>query len=214
MKLPHLAALLAVLASASVHAQSFVDYDIRGGSGSKNNSAGLIGQSFTTHASASAITALDLYVNRSGLTNGSDFTLSLYATTGSTGSYSPTGSALFSQTFSNSILAATTGTYATLTGLNWGVTGGTTYLVAVESSAVASVKWTVNLATGGDLANLISGYSGQNRYIAGTGVVSGSYFAMGVTTSAIPEPSTYAAWTGAAVMGFALYRRRRARSRA
>lgn len=200
---------LFLLTAAAGRAQTFVDYQVTGGSGSKNNAGSLIGQSFTTNASATAISSLNLFVNRNLLAD-ANFTLSLYATSGSAGAYVPSGGALFSQTFSNTILSESTGTSYTFSGLNWSVAGSTTYLVAVESSVAAAIKWTVNTGTGGDVASLISGTSGQNRYFSSGSPGAGTLFAMTATTTSIPEPSTYAALAGAAAMSLALLRRRRA----
>ena len=198
-------AFLTLAIASLLRAQTIV-YQVLPGSGSKNNAGVLIGESFATGSTATSIKSLDIYVNASALSAG-NFTLSLYSVTGSPGSYTPTGSALFSNTYSNTILGATAGTHYLFDNLSWSVAGSTSYLVAFESSPSATVKWQSALST--DTANLLVGTSDQNRYASTTGVILGSFHAMTVTTSAIPEPSTYAAFAGLVVLGLAAYRRHR-----
>ncbi len=198
--------LFAFALATVLRAQTTIVYQVVPGANSKNNLGSRIGESFTTDSAASFITSLDIYINSNALATG-NFTLSLYAVSGTAGSYTPAGSALFSNTYSNAILSSTIGTHYLFDNLSWSISGNTSYMVAFESSSSATIKW--QAATSSETANLLVGTSGQNRYIS-PNVVSGSYHAMTVTTSAIPEPGTYAALFGAAALGLAVYRRRRA----
>ncbi len=200
--------VLLLIAPLPLAAQQFIDFQVTPGSGSKNNANTLIGQTFTTNAAAGSIVSLDLYANSNGLAVG-NFTLSLYAVSGSTGSYRPDGTALFSATYSNAILGSVVGSNTLFSGLNWTVSGNTTYMVAFESAPTATVKW--KAAGTGETANLLAGYTGHSRYEANPeSFTTNSLHAMTVTTSAIPEPGTYAALAGLAALGVALLRRRRA----
>lgn len=151
---------LLLLVPLPAAAQQFTDFQVTPGTGSKNNANTLIGQSFTTNAAANSIVSLDLYANNNGLAVG-NFTLSLYAAAGSAGSYSPTGNALFSATYSNAVLGSVVGSNTVFSGLNWSVSGSTTYLIAFESSPTATVKW--KAAAASETGNLLAGYTGQNR---------------------------------------------------
>lgn len=196
-----------LLAPLPAFAQQFTDFQVTPGTGSKNNANTLIAQSFTTNAAAASIVSLDLYANNNGLAAG-NFTLSLYAASGSAGSYRPTGNALFSATYSNTVLGSVVGSNTVFSGLNWSVSGNTTYLIAFESSPTATVKW--KAAATSETGNLLAGYTGQNRYEGNPESFSpGSLHAMTVTTSAIPEPGTYALLAGLAALGAAVIRHRR-----
>lgn len=205
--LPALCLLLLVPLPAA--AQQFTDFQVTPGTGSKNNANTLIGQSFTTNAAANSIVSLDLYANNNGLAVG-NFTLSLYAAAGSAGSYSPTGAALFSATYSNAVLGSVVGSNTVFSGLNWSVSGNTTYLIAFEAApTTATVKWKASATS--ETGNLLAGFTGQNRYESNPeDFAPGSLHAMTVTTSAIPEPGTYAVFAGLAALGAAWARRRRA----
>lgn len=211
-RLPRCLLLLALVAGtgAGLRGQTTIDYQVTPAvSGSKNNGSGLIGQSFTASSGATALDSLTLYINRSGLGT-VDFTLSLYAVTGTDNAWAPTGSALYSATFSNAILAATVDTSYTFSDLNWSITGDTTYLVAIEGSSPTAVKW----QNSGDTGTWLIGTGTQNRYQASDGTTDASKrYAMTVTTSAVPEPGTYAMIMALLVGGVTLRRRKHTRSR-
>jgi hypothetical protein len=196
-------ALLALIFIPILRAQITIPYQVTPGSGSKNNGSTLIGESFTTDSSAQFLTSLDIYVNNGGYAPG-NFTLSLYAVSGSAANYAPSGSALFSTTYSNSILSSIVGTSYLFNNLSWPVASNTTYMVAFEGSASPTVKW--QNAANSETSKLVAGTTGQNRYSAG-GVVNTSYYAMTVTTSAIPEPATYAVLAGIGSLALAVWRR-------
>jgi hypothetical protein len=202
MKRKFILPILALFLIGTLHSQT-IDYQVTPGSNSKNNAGTFIGQSFTSGATVDYIQSLDMYIN-SSLLGVADFTLSLYAVTGTAQNYVPTGGSLHSITFSNSILESTVGTHYLFEDLNWSITDSTTYMVGIESETIASVKWQASATSLPE--NLLVGTDGQNRY-SNAGVVSGSLYAMTVTTAAIPEPSAYALIAGAFFLTAAIYRR-------
>lgn len=202
MKSKFILPLVVLFLIGTLHSQT-IDYQVTPGSNSKNNAGTFIGQSFTSGATADFIQSLDMYINNNAL-GVADFTLSLYAVSGTAQSYTPTGVSLHSVTFSNSILNSVIGTHYLFDDLNWAITGSTTYMVGIESSVTASVKWQASATTLSE--NLLVGTDDQNRYANG-GVISGSLHAMTVTTAAVPEPSSYAFAAGAFFLTAAIYRR-------
>jgi hypothetical protein len=111
--------------------------------------------------------------------------------------------------------------YTTTDGLTWanpitaasglnGITFGGGRFVAVGNNGVivesldGGTTWLSD--TSGSLANLTAVAFGSGNYVVMEGNASGQLL---TATSAIPEPSTYAALVGVAALGFAAYRRRR-----
>lgn len=202
MKIKFVLPLVILFLIGTLHSQT-IDYQVTPGSNSKNNAGTFIGQSFTSGATADFIQSLDMYMNSNAL-GVADFTLSLYAVSGTAQNYAPTGGSLHSLTFSNSILNSVIGTHYLFEDLNWSITGSTTYMVGIESAPTASVKWQASATSLPE--NLLVGTDGQNRYANG-GVVSGSLHAMTVTTAAVPEPSAYAFVAGAFFLTATIHRR-------
>jgi len=171
--------------------------------GSKNNAGVSIGQSFNSDTNT-LLTSASLEMNRNGLSI-ADFTLKLYAATGTPNNYFATGSSLASATFSNAILNDTTFTFYDFTNLNWALTPNTVYMIGIASESTATVKWSLNSSATKDSATgFISGYSGYNAQEGGN-VDNGLH---GATITAVPEPSTHLA-VGIAAVGMWLLSRRR-----
>jgi len=171
--------------------------------GSKNNAGVYIGQSFNSDTNT-LLTSASLEMNRNGLSI-ADFTLNLYAATGTPNNYFATGSSLASATFSNAILNDTTFTFYDFTNLNWALTPNTVYMIGIASETTATVKWSLNSSATKDSATgFIAGYSGYNSQ-EGVNVDNGLH---GATITAVPEPSTHLA-VGLAAVGMWLLARRR-----
>ncbi len=82
--------------------------------------------------------------------------------------------------------------------------GGTSY--GTTSTFLTPTGWTTPASSG--TTNLT--FLGQNSTgNLGSGIYTNAQMTAGVTVSAIPEPSTFAALFGAAALGMAAYRRRR-----
>ena len=173
--------------------------------GSKNNAGVYIGQSFNSDTNT-LLTSASLEMNRNGLSI-ADFTLNLYAATGTPNNYFAAGSSLAAATFSNAILNDTTFTFYDFTNLNWALTPNTVYMIGIASETTATVKWSLNSsATKNSATGFISGYSGYNAQEGGN-VDNGLH---GATITAVPEPSTHIAFGLAAAGMWLLVRRRNA----
>ena len=194
-----------ILAATVASASNVYEVNTTGAtsSGSKNNSGVYIGQSFNSDTNT-LLTSASLEMNRNGLSI-ANFTLNLYAATGTPNSYFATGSSLADATFSNSILNDTTFTFYDFTNLNWALAPNTVYMIGIASESTATVKWSLNSSATKDSATgFISGYSGYNSQ-EGSNVDNGLH---GATITAVPEPSTHLA-VGLAAMGMWLLARRR-----
>ncbi len=194
-----------ILAATVASASNVYEVNTTGAtsSGSKNNSGVYIGQSFNSDTNT-LLTSASLEMNRNGLSI-ANFTLNLYAATGTPNSYFATGSSLADATFSNSILNDTTFTFYDFTNLNWALAPNTVYMIGIASESTATVKWSLNSsATKNSATGFISGYSGYNAQ-AGVNVDNGLH---GATITAVPEPSTHLAF-GLAAAGMWLLARRR-----
>ncbi|MBU6223078.1 MAG: PEP-CTERM sorting domain-containing protein [Planctomycetes bacterium] len=198
-----------VLVAAVASANTVYEVNTTGATqtGSKNNSGVYIGQSFNSGTNT-LLTSASLEINRNGLSI-ADFTLNLYAATGSPGNYFKTGSSLADATFSNSILSDSLATSYEFTNLNWALSPNTVYMIGVASESTATVKWTLNQsATKDSSTGFITGYSGYNAQ-EGSNVDNGLH---GATITAVPEPSTHLA-LGIAAAGMWLMARRRTSSK-
>lgn len=173
--------------------------------GSKNNGGVFVGQSFDS-GTTTLLTSASLEINRNGLAT-ADFTLQLFAATGTPGNYFKTGGVLASGTFSNSILSTSLDTFYTFNDLNWALSPSTVYMIGIASESTASVKWTLNQSATKDTSTgFITGYSGYNSQ-EGTNVDNGLH---GATITAVPEPSATAV-VGAAAVGMWVMMTRRKR---
>jgi len=172
--------------------------------GSKNNAGVYIGQSFNS-GNNTLLTSASLQMNRNGLSI-ANFTLNLYAATGTPNSYLATGSSLADATFSNSILSDTTDTFYDFTNLNWALTPNTVYMIGIASETTATVKWSRNTSASRDSSTgFITGYSGYNAQVAVNVVANGLH---GATINAVPEPSALSL-LAFGLGGLAILRRRK-----
>jgi len=152
--------------------------------GSKNNQGVYIGQSFNSGDNR-LLRSANLQINREGLAIG-NFTLNLYATTGSPNNYFKAGSLLQSANFSNSILSETLWSFYDFTNLNWNLSTQTVYMIGIDSESTATVKWSLNQsASQSSSTGFTTGYSGYNAQ-DGTSVDNGLH---GATINTVPEPS-------------------------
>ena len=171
--------------------------------GSKNNAGVYIGQSFNS-GDNTLLTSATLQINREGLAIG-NFTLNLYAATGSPSNYFKAGSLLQSANFSNSILSETLWSFYDFTNLNWNLSTQTVYMIGIDSESTATVKWSLNQsASQNSSTGFITGYSGYNAQ-EGTYIDNGLH---GATINAVPEPSALSL-LAVGLGGLAVMRRRR-----
>jgi hypothetical protein len=170
---------------------------------SKNNAGVYIGQSFNS-GNNTLLTSASLQMNRNGLSI-ANFTLNLYAATGTPNSYLATGSSLADATFSNSILSDTTDTFYDFTNLNWALTPNTVYMIGIASETTATVKWSRNTSASRDSSTgFITGYSGYNAQVGVNVFPNGLH---GATINAVPEPSALS-FLAVGLGGLAMIRRR------
>ena len=137
---------------------------------------------------------------------------------GTTGALSNQDNSLMSNIYTANIASATVGSWSNLGGVS-GNSFGNYARASFESSLTGtSVSTTLYelLPTNGvdELGNSVKAPNGTFQQaigtftLANTGVL--SFTSNGINASAVPEPSTYAALAGAAVLGLAAYRRRSA----
>lgn len=166
-------------------------------------------QSFTTGSSATLLQSIVLDMDAG---SGSGFSLALYSAgvnaPGSlletlSGSTAPTVDTTYSFTSGSSIVLSANTTY-------WWVTSveplGGSFSTALTpfSSATSDSGWSIGegywTIQSGDSFDSLSSFGGRS-------------FKFAVATSAIPEPSTYAAFAGLGALGFVISRRRRVGAR-
>lgn len=158
-------------------------------------------QAFTTGSSATVLSNITLSL---GNGSGSGFALKLYSdNAGAPGT--------LLETLTGSSSPTTAGNYAFTSGASTALSATTTYWwVATTTSGNFNIKDTTSTAetssTGWTIAD--SGFDQQNN--SGSLVNDQDVFLFSVsTTSAVPEPGTYAAVAGFIALGFAAHRRRR-----
>lgn len=214
---PSLAAALLCLAAVTTGRAQTVAFSTLGltGAGYRGPSFGsgsgheAVAQAFTTGGTAMNLSAINLAFNYNGDFS-SGFSLAVY----SNNSGAP-GTLL--ETLSGASEPNTTANYSYTSGTSTLLSANTTYwwVATVTPSGTPSFNILLTASPSGTNGN---GWSIGNAYTAvqsdttfsSFSAVGGRSFQFSVeTTSAIPEPSTYAALAGAAVLGLAVYRRRR-----
>lgn len=211
-----LALLLAIGLLGTAQAQTVMLSNLAGTSyagyaNTRNESDGTLNTanagSFTTGSEATVLNSLSL-LGVSG--SGTDFSVELYSDSGNL-----PGTLLETLSGPTSPTSAST-TYVYTSGGSLTLSANTTYW------------WVTTVPTGTTAANFNSNYVTNSADVAADGWSIGRYayqtnggawsngtgrsMQFSVSTSAIPEPSTYAALFGAAALGLAAYRRRLARS--
>ena len=210
------AALLCLAAVATGRAQTVAFSTLgltgagyRGPSFASGSGHEAVAQAFTTGGTAMNLSAITLAFNYNGDFS-SGFSLAVY----SNNSGAP-GTLL--ETLSGASEPNTTANYSYTSGASTLLSANTTYwwVASVTPSGTPSFNILLTSSPSGTNSN---GWGIGNAYTAvQTDTTFGSLSAVGgrsfqfsvETTSAIPEPSTYAALAGAAVLGLAIYRRRR-----
>jgi len=194
------------LVAAIAFADTVYEVDTTGATavGGKNNDGVYIGQSFNSGTNT-LLTSASLEINRNTFSI-ANFTVNLYAATGTPNNYFKTGSSLADATFSNSILSDSGQTFYDFTNLNWALSPNTVYMIGIASESTATVTWTLNQsAIKNSSTGFITGYAGYNAQVGDAGVDNGLH---GATITAVPEPSTQLV-VGAAAAGMWLLARRR-----
>jgi hypothetical protein len=172
----------------------------------------LVAQNFTTGSNSWTLNSVTLGLLKNNVAFTGDVTAYIYSDSGGT----PAG--LLASSVTTHTLPANTSINAeyTFSFSGQSLSGSTTYWVAVsgaasnaglnwkgtsDNSQSTSVGWSI--ADTGPRTSSDSGSSWGSASSLGVGIFSVS------ATSAIPEPSTYAAICGAAVLGLAAWRRKR-----
>lgn len=212
-RLASLAFLLAL--AGSLDAQTVVYDNLVTSGNSVQTWASLtkVGQSFTPNASGT-LSSFTLNLTMSG-TATPIYSVELWSDNGGA---TPLPSSLLATFVSgqpwSSLYTGTPGTYnaantVTFTsgsfGQNYSVNAGTPYWLVVTSTSGTAKAWGISSATANPFATF------SNTSVWSAGVPSGGSLGAQITVSgsAIPEPSTYAAFAGAACLVAAGYSRRR-----
>ena len=163
-------------------------------------------QGFTTGPAASLLQAITLSV---GGGSGSGFSVALYSdASGLPGS--------LIETLNGSSSPASAGSYSYTSGGSAILTANTSYwwIASVPDGAGSFLGFNLNSTNSTSETSAFGWTAGdvfrQQQNGGGWGP-SGQPLLFSVSASAIPEPGTYAAWAGAAVLGLAVVRRRRSR---
>lgn len=162
-----------------------------------------LAQPFTTGSTDTTLASIGMAFNSGG--SGTGIVFRLYTA----GSGAP-GTLL--STLSTAGAPASGGTITFTPASAIQLSANTTYWAVASASSGSSFRASITTATGETSAD---GWSiANNRYAttnSGTSWNSGgNLLRISVSASAIPEPSTYAACAGVAVLGLAVWRRRRA----